>query len=164
MLGIMKKSTRSLLKIFAISLAIFLPLEFVYYYIQDVYGFEFSYLISFLEQDILFSLLATIIFVVCFNFYKILKTKEEISMVGFFLKPEEMTEDSKLLYYASLLGFIGWTIYSISLNLYFDIIPNSISKRTIEIVGDSFLFVSIFFVIAILFTFNGWLKRLRKYV
>jgi hypothetical protein len=104
------------------------------------------------------------IFVVCFNFYKILKTKEEISMIGFFLKPEEMTEDSKLLYYASLLGFIGWTIYSISLNLYFDIIPNSISKRTIEIVGDSFLFVSIFFVIAILFTFNGWLKRLRKYV
>jgi hypothetical protein len=44
MLGIMKKSTKSLLKIFAISLAIFLPLEFVYYYIQDVYGFEVALL------------------------------------------------------------------------------------------------------------------------
>ncbi len=129
-----------------------------------MYGVEASIYTSFLIQDMIFFILGVITFATCLNFYKFLRAKEQISMTGFLLKPEEMTENSKLIYYSSLLGVVGWSIYLIAISMFFDIIPNSISKRILEIIGDSFLFVSIFFAITILFTFNRWLKRLRKYV
>jgi len=160
----MKESIKLFLKIFVISSIIFIPLEFIYYYVQDTYGIEASYYICWLTEDITFFVLGTISFVICLNFYKLLKAKEEISMIGFLLKPEEMTENSKLIYYASLFSGIGWSIYLIILSMFLDVIPNSINKRILEMIGDIFLFVSIFFAITILFTFNRWLKRLRKYV
>jgi hypothetical protein len=160
----MKESIKLFLKIFVISSIIFIPLEFIYYYVQDTYGIETSYYISWLAEDIIFFIFGTISFVICLNFYKLLKAKEEISMIGFLLKPEEMTENSKLIYYASLFSGIGWSIYLIILSMFLDVIPNSINKRILEMIGDIFLFVSIFFAITILFTFNRWLKRLRKYV
>lgn len=160
----MKESIKLFLKIFVISSIIFIPLEFIYYYVQDTYGIEASYYICWLAEDITFFVLGTISFVICLNFYKLLKAKEEISMIGFLLKPEEMTENSKLIYYASLFSGIGWSIYLIILSMFLDVIPNSINKRILEMIGDIFLFVSIFFAITILFTFNRWLKRLRKYV
>ena len=160
----MKESIKLFLKIFVISSIIFIPLEFIYYYVQDTYGIEASYYISWFTQDITFFIFGMISFVICLNFYKLLKAKEEISMIGFLLKPEEMTENSKLIYYASLFSGIGWSIYLIILSMFLDVIPNSINKRILEMIGDIFLFVSIFFAITILFTFNRWLKRLRKYV
>jgi hypothetical protein len=161
----MKENIKLFLKVLVFSLIIFLPFEFfLYYYIQNLYGVKTSYYVGFLAQNIIFFILGTISFVICLNFYKLLRTKKEISMVGFLLKPEEMTENSKLIYHASLLGVIGWSIYLIALIMFLDLIPNSVNKRTLEMIADIYLFASIFFAITILFTFNRWLKRLKKYV
>lgn len=160
----MKEATKLFLKTFAISLIFFIPLEFLYFYTQDVYGIEASHFVGWIAQDITFSIFGSIGFAICLNFYRLLRVKKEISMVTFLLKPEEMTENSKLVLYASLIGTIGWSCYLIATLMLFDVIPPIINKRISEIFGDAFLFVSIFFAITSIFVFNRWLKRLRKYV
>ncbi|MEM5800451.1 MAG: hypothetical protein QXD54_02625 [Candidatus Aenigmatarchaeota archaeon] len=160
----MKESTKMFLKIFIISLIIFLPFEYFYYYIQDNYGMEKSYYFSIISQNLTFSFFGCIGFFVSLNLYRILKTKEEISMVTFLLKSSEMTEECKVLFYISVICVICWSVYTLCLPITLGIIPPLVSKRISEMIGDGFLFSSILFSLAAIFMFNRWLKRVKKYV
>lgn len=160
----MEETKKSFLKIFVISLLFFIPLEFLYYYVQDVYGVEASSFVGLISIDIVFCSLGLVISVISLNFFRLIKTKEEISIATFLLKPKEMTENCKLIWYASLMSIVGWIAYGISLLALFDLIPPLINKRISEMFGDAFLFVSIFFTLTSVFVFDRWSKVLKKYV
>ncbi|MEM5834465.1 MAG: hypothetical protein QXQ69_01290 [Candidatus Aenigmatarchaeota archaeon] len=160
----MKESSKLFFKIFIVSLIIFLPFEYAYYYIEDNHGIEGSYYFSIIFQNLIFSLLGCIGFFISLNLYRLLKTKEEISMVTFLLKSEEMTEDCKVMFYVSVICVICWLLYTLCIPIAIGIIPPVGNKRINEMIGDSFLFSSILFSLATIFVFSRWLGRVKKYV
>ena len=115
---------------------------------------EFPFIIL---GSILFAFLGIIGAIVSWKVYRHLRKSEEVSMVSFLLNPRETVQEIRIINRASLIGFVGWLVYTISLIIWLwnKDIGNALSWVV--------FIVSLYFSICLIRVNYRWKRRFEKF-
>ena len=97
--------------------------------------------------------------------YNSLKKREEVSMVSFLLNPGETVKDFKLFHYSTIICFLGFFIYTLSLYPRIQVIGIVEKEYAPHFVIASIIgaLTSSFFAFIFILMFYRWWRRFRKY-
>jgi heme/copper-type cytochrome/quinol oxidase subunit 4 len=147
------------LKVLIISILVFLFLMITaYFLVSNALIQQSSFLIS-----LLYLPLGVIAAFISLSLFLHLKTKKEISMVNFLFEIKKFDEEVRLIYVSSLICFIGWLYWGLSILIYEEVSLPEIIKTILWYTGDIWIFTSLFFTFSFICVTYRWRRRFMKY-
>lgn len=146
---------RLFLKVLIISSAIFLFPISGYFFTPPIHP---SLIIS-----VIYLPLGIIAAFISSGLFRQLRTKKEISMVNFLFEIKKFNEEIKVIYFSSLIFFVCWLYWGLSLWLFFEADIPEIIKTILWYTGDIWIFSSLIFAISFIFVTYRWVRRFMKY-